>query len=208
MGLPAIVLAGTGFRAVETFLIEALPAARFEMIEASVLRTAGANAGVLIPAMARIDGELMDRVSGLRMIHQWGAGLEGVDIAAATARRIAVANVPSTGGNADSVAEWCVMAVIALSRRLPLAIDTIRNGTAWGTPMGRALIGRTAGIVGLGGIGQALAARLKPFGMQLIAIKQIRNRSWPSDSVWSGLVGRNVCLICSDRATTFSSAFR
>src|SRR5205807_7605426 len=56
--------------------------------------------------------------------------------------------------------------------RLPLALETIRQGRGWGTPLGRALIGRTAGIVGLGGIGQALAARLKPFGMRLIGIKR------------------------------------
>lgn len=39
--------------------------------------------------------------------------------------------------------------------------------------MGRALLGRTAGIVGLGGIGQALAARLRPFGMRLLAVKRV-----------------------------------
>ncbi len=172
MMMPAIVVAGTGFRAVQDFIRQALPDARFDMIDPSVLRTDGFDAEVLIPAMARIDGTMMDRIRGLRLIHQWGAGLEGVDIAAATARRIAVANVPSTGGNADSVAEWCVMAAIALSRRLPLALETIRKGSGWGAPIGRALIGRTAGIVGLGGIGQALAIRLRPFGMRLVGIKQ------------------------------------
>jgi phosphoglycerate dehydrogenase-like enzyme len=149
-----------------------VPDARCEMIDAAVLRTIGFDAEVLIPAMTRIDATMMDRIRGLRLIHQWGAGLEGVDIGAATARQIAVANVPSTGGNADSVAEWCVMAAIALSRRLLPAIETIRTGSGWGAPIGRALLGRTAGIVGLGGIGQALAVRLRPFGMRLIGIKR------------------------------------
>jgi phosphoglycerate dehydrogenase-like enzyme len=167
-----IVVAGIGFRVVQDFLRQAVPEARCEMIDSAVLRTAGFDAEVLIPAMARIDGTMMDRIRGLRLIHQWGAGLEGVDIAAATARRIMVANVPSTGGNADSVAEWCVMVAIALSRRLPSALETIRNGSGWGAPIGRALCGRTAGIVGLGGIGQALAVRLRPFGMRLIGIKR------------------------------------
>jgi phosphoglycerate dehydrogenase-like enzyme len=167
-----IVVAGTGFRAVRQFLLEAVPDARCDIIDAAVLRTDGFDAEVLIPAMARIDETIMDRIRGLRLIHQWGAGLEGVDVAAATARHIAVANVPSTGGNADSVAEWCVMAAIALSRRLPLALETIRRGTGWGAPIGRTLLGRTAGIVGLGGIGQALAMRLRPFGMRLIGIRR------------------------------------
>ncbi|MBV8774369.1 MAG: hypothetical protein JO166_18850 [Deltaproteobacteria bacterium] len=170
--MTAIVLAGTGFRAVQDFIQDAIPGVRFSMVDPLRLRASGYEAEVLIPAMARIDTAMMDSIRGLRLIHQWGAGLEGVDIAAATARGILVANVPSTGGNADSVAEWCVMAAIALSRRLPSALEIIRHGTGWGAPIGRTLLGRTAGIVGLGGIGQALALRLRPFQMRVIGIKR------------------------------------
>ena len=166
-------MAGTGFAAVRQFLVEALPDARLDQVEVATLRAKGHAADVMLPAMSRVDGALMDRIQGLRLIQQWGAGLEGVDIAAATERKIAVANVPTPGtGNAESVAEWCVMAAIAISRRLPLAQETIRTGGTWGTPLGRALMGRTAGIVGLGGIGQALAARLRPFGMRLIGLQR------------------------------------
>jgi phosphoglycerate dehydrogenase-like enzyme len=166
-------MAGTGFAAVRQFLIEALPDARLDQVEVATLRAKGHAADVMLPAMARIDGALMDRIEGLRLIQQWGAGLEGVDVAAATERKIAVANVPTPGtGNAESVAEWCVMAAIAISRRLPLAQETIRSGGTWGTPLGRAMMGRTAGIVGLGGIGQALASRLRPFGMRLIGLQR------------------------------------
>jgi phosphoglycerate dehydrogenase-like enzyme len=174
MSLARVVVAGTGFKALREFMIEAMAAAvHLEMIDPSVLRREGTTADVLIPAMSRIDDELMNRIEGLRLIQQWGAGLEGVDIEAATRRQIAVANVPSAGtGNAESVAEWCVMAAIAVSRRLPVAHEMIRGGKGWGGPMGRALLGRTAGIIGLGGIGQALAQRLGPFGMRLIGIKR------------------------------------
>jgi phosphoglycerate dehydrogenase-like enzyme len=170
---PSIVVAGTGFTSIRQFFSEEYPQARLEMVEPAELRRNGFAADALIPAMARIDGELMDRIQGLRLIQQWGAGLEGVDVAAATNRGIAVANVPTAGsGNAESVAEWCVMAAIAISRRLTIAQEFIRSGQTWGAPRGRALIGRTAGIVGLGGIGQALALRLKPFGMRLMAIQR------------------------------------
>ncbi len=64
------------------------------------------------------------------------------------------------------------MAAIAVSRHLSAAEQTIRAGTGWGTPRGRAMMGRTAGIVGLGGIGQALAVRLKPFGMRLLGLQR------------------------------------
>jgi phosphoglycerate dehydrogenase-like enzyme len=166
-------MAGTGFAAVRQFMIEALPGAQLDQVEVATLRTKGHAADVMLPAMSRIDGPLMDRIEGLRLIQQWGAGLEGVDVAAATERKIAVANVPTPGtGNAESVAEWCVMAAIAISRRLPLAQENIRAAGTWGTPLGRALMGRTAGILGLGGIGQALALRLRPFGMRLIGLQR------------------------------------
>lgn len=167
-----IVIAGTGFPLVRAALEEALPGARVEAQPVEVLRR-GSTADVLLPTMARVDGALMDAVSGLRLVQQWGAGLEGVDVPAATARRIAVANVPTAGtGNAESVAEWCVLAALALARRLREAERTIRAGESWGVPAGRALLGRTAGIVGLGGIGRALAARLRPFGMRLFAVRR------------------------------------
>ena len=173
MPQPTVVVAGTGFTAVRQYMSAELPEVRLEMIDPAELRKHGFAAEVLIPAMARIDGALMDRIKGLRLIQQWGAGLEGVDIDAATERRIAVANVPTAGsGNAESCAEWCVMAAIAVSRRLPVAIQTIHAGSAWGSPRGRALMGRTAGIIGLGGIGQALAVRLKPFGMRLLGLQR------------------------------------
>jgi phosphoglycerate dehydrogenase-like enzyme len=173
MPQPTIVVAGTGFAVVREYGTEFLPGARLEMIDAAELRKHGFSAQVLIPAMTLIDADLMDRIEGLRLIQQWGAGLEGVDIEAATRRRIAVANVPTAGsGNAESVAEWCVMAAIAVSRRLLTASANIRAGRDWGSPSGRVLLGRTAGIVGLGGIGQALAVRLKPFGMRLLALQR------------------------------------
>lgn len=168
-----VVVAGTGFPAVRQHLLEVLPKVQLELIDPAVLRRDGVSADVLIPSMSRIDGELMDRIQGLRLIQQWGTGLEGVDVLAATRRGIAVARVPTAGtGNAESVAEWCVMVAIAVSRLLPEADRMIRAGKSWGEPRGLALLGRTAGIVGMGGIGQALAMRLRPFGMRLLGIKR------------------------------------
>ncbi len=168
-----VVVAGSGFAALRAHLAQAMPTATIVATEPGQLRGGGAEALVLIPTMARIDAAVMDGIGGLRLIQQWGAGLEGVDLAAAAERGIAVANVPSAGtGNADSVAEWCVMAAIALSRRLPELEKSIRSGGAWGGPIGQGLRGRTAGLLGLGGIGQALAARLRPFGMHVLGLRR------------------------------------
>jgi phosphoglycerate dehydrogenase-like enzyme len=64
------------------------------------------------------------------------------------------------------------MAAIAISRRLAAAERNIRTGGVLGAPLGRALLGRSAGILGVGGVGQALAARLRPFGMRMNGVDQ------------------------------------
>jgi len=170
---PRVILAGLAFPAVREYLEQALPGIEVEAVSLDHLAQHGSRAEVLIPMMSSISAKLMDRIKNLRLIQQWGAGLEAIDIAAATARNVAVANVPSAGtGNAESVAEWCIMAAIAVSRRLAETQHGIRTASPWGWPCGQALLGRTAGIVGLGGIGKALAMRLKPFGMRLLGLKR------------------------------------
>jgi phosphoglycerate dehydrogenase-like enzyme len=170
---PRVILAGLAFPAVREYLKQALPGIEVEAVSLDHLAQHGSLAEVLIPMMSSISAKLMDRIENLRLIQQWGAGLEAIDIEGATARNVAVANVPSAGtGNAESVAEWCIMAAIALSRRLAETQTGIRTASPWGWPCGQALLGRTAGIVGLGGIGQALAVRLKPFGTRLLGLKR------------------------------------
>ncbi|TKI08220.1 2-hydroxyacid dehydrogenase [Martelella alba] len=127
---------------------------------------------VVIPTMTRLDAALLKTSDRLRLIQQAGAGLEGVDLAAARQQGIAVANVPSDcSGNADSVAELAVGMMIALARNIR-AIPAALQKSQLGSPMGLGLRGKTAGLVGLGGIGKALAKRLAAFDMRLIGIKQ------------------------------------
>lgn len=160
------------FSAVRAYIQRDLPDAELELCDPAALDQGELRGSVLIPLMVRVDEALLARAPNVRLIHQWGAGVEGVDHAAATARGIAVANAPTTGGNAESVAEWCVMAAIALSRQLAVLQAGAAAGGPWGVPLGRALFGKTAGIVGLGGIGQALARRLAAFGMRVVGVKQ------------------------------------
>lgn len=127
---------------------------------------------VLIPTMSPVTRELLEQCDCLRLIQQCGVGLEGVDLQAACEKDIWVANVPSDiSGNADSVAELGIYLMIGLSRNLSGMQRSLAAGKM-GEPMGRALKGKTVGIVGLGGIGQALAQRLRSFGVRLAGIRR------------------------------------
>ena len=128
---------------------------------------------VLIPTMTRITNEMIEQNDRLKLIQQCGSGLELVDIGAANEKGIWVANVPTgISGNADSVAEIGIYMIIGLSRNVKAMARSL-SAKKMGVPQGRALYGRTVGLVGLGGIGQALIKRLKTFDVDLIGIKRI-----------------------------------
>jgi phosphoglycerate dehydrogenase-like enzyme len=127
---------------------------------------------VLIPTMCPITRETLASSDRLRLVQQCGAGLEGVDLAAAGERGIWVANVPTDiSGNADSVAEIGIYFMIGLARDVRGMARSLAE-RKMGEPRGRSLSGRTVGLVGLGGIGRALATRLKAFQVRLIGIKR------------------------------------
>jgi phosphoglycerate dehydrogenase-like enzyme len=127
---------------------------------------------VLIPTMCSITRETLASSDRLRLIQQCGAGLEGVDLAAAREKGIRVANVPTDiSGNADSVAEIGIYLMIGLARDVRGMARSLAGGKM-GEPRGRSLSGCTVGLVGLGGIGRALARRLKAFQTRLIGIKR------------------------------------
>jgi phosphoglycerate dehydrogenase-like enzyme len=127
---------------------------------------------VVIPTMSRVTEPLLATADRLRLIQQVGSGLEGVDIEAARMRGIRVANVPTDScPNADSVAELGIYMMIGLARNFRGMAASFANRRI-GEPRGTTLMGKTVGIVGLGGIGKALAKRLRAFDVRLIGIKR------------------------------------
>ena len=127
------------------------------------------NADVLIPTVSPIPAAAFDSTR-VRLVQQYGAGLDTVDIPAATRAGVYVANVPSAGtGNAESVAELSILFMLALSRKYPQTQESLQQRKL-GAPMGQTLKGRTAAIIGFGGIGQELAKRLAGFEMKVLAV--------------------------------------
>ena len=132
---------------------------------------AAQNADVLIPLVNKVPVAAFNSPR-LKLIQQFGVGLDVVDIPAATAAGVRVANVPSVGsGNAESVAELAIAHLLMLARQLPLALQRFRERKL-GAPMGDALWQSTVLILGYGGIGEEIARRLTGFGCRVIAVSR------------------------------------
>ncbi|MCD7473362.1 hypothetical protein HAX54_015187 [Datura stramonium] len=124
----------------------------------------------------KMNSHVISRARKMKLIMQFGVGLDGVDVDAATRHGIKVARIPSNKtGNAVSCAEMVVYLILALLRKqheMKIAVEHKRLGE----PVGDSLLGKTVLIMGLGNIGIHLAKRLRPFDVKLIATK----RSWPT----------------------------
>ena len=130
---------------------------------------------VIVPLWSELDGETI-RAGQFGLIQQFGAGVDNIDIAAATSAGVWVANMP--GLNAVDVAEHAVLLLLALLRRLPESPSGFDSGH-WGDPPGEALAGSTVCIVGLGAVGSQLARRLDPFEVRLIGVRRDVRRGAP-----------------------------
>lgn len=105
----------------------------------------------------RVDGELMDRAPGLRVVANYAVGYDNVDLDAAAARGVLVGNTPDV--LTDATADLAFALILAAARRLPEATENVRAGEwlTWEPTglLGRAVQGATLGIVGGGRIGSA-----------------------------------------------------
>jgi D-3-phosphoglycerate dehydrogenase len=127
------------------------------------------GADIVIGDAARrypLDGPAIAAMRRCRLIEQPSVGYNTIDVRAATARGIPVANAP--GYNADAVADWVLMAVLVLLRGGVAAEAVMRRGDWQPWPNGRELGALTVGIVGMGNIGSAVARRVRGFGSELL----------------------------------------
>lgn len=132
-------------------------------------RLAETGADVLVVRSTKVTVAEMDRASGLALIVRAGAGVNTIDLGAASSRAVAVSNCP--GKNAIAVAELAWGLILALDRRIVDQANDLRAGI-WNKALygkARGLAGRTLGVVGLGAIGLEVVARAKAFGMPVVA---------------------------------------
>ena len=129
------------------------------------------RADVLVSTVTdQIDGRILAQAGDqLRLIAQFGAGVDNIDVQSATQRGIAVTNTP--GVLTDDTADVTMALILAVPRRLHEGTALMAEGKfdGWAPTwmMGRRLAGKRLGIIGMGRIGQAVARRARAFGLQI-----------------------------------------
>jgi phosphoglycerate dehydrogenase-like enzyme len=131
------------------------------MENAEVLLRGGIPASVL--------DHVISRAPALRWIHSASAGVDRVATPAVRARDITVTN--ARGVFSRPIAEYVVMMVLAIARRLPQLLELQRERT-WQPLRGVELASLTVGIIGYGSIGSEIAALLEPFGTRILATRR------------------------------------
>jgi D-3-phosphoglycerate dehydrogenase len=138
-------------------------------LSAADLPEAVAGCQVLVVRSTQVSAATIQAGAALGLIVRAGAGVNTIDRQAASARGVFVANCP--GQNAVAVAELTLGLLLSLDRRLPDQVADLRAGR-WNKKeysQAQGLFGRTLGVIGTGAIGQAVIARARAFGMQVVA---------------------------------------
>lgn len=140
----------------------------FEWSQQELEERIGDYHGILIRSATKLTAELIEKASSLRAIGRAGVGVDNVDVAAATARGIVVANAPES--NVVTAAEHTMAMLLALARNIPQAQASLTSGK-WERSKfsGVELYEKTLGILGFGRIGQLVAQRARGFGMRVLA---------------------------------------
>ena len=137
----------------------------------AALREAVATADVLVPTLTdEIDQALLAQAGPrLKLIANYGAGVDHIDIETARSRGILVSNTP--GVLTEDTADMTMALILAVPRRLKEGIELMQSGDwqGWSPTaiMGHRIWGKRLGIVGMGRIGTAVARRARAFGIQI-----------------------------------------
>ena len=140
-------------------------------MSAEALRQAVATADVLVPTLTDpIDQKLLAQAGPqLKLIANYGAGFDHIDVETARSRGILVSNTP--GVLDEDTADMTMALILAIPRRLAEGLALVQSGKweGWSPTaiMGHRLSGKRLGIIGMGRVGQAVARRAKAFGLQI-----------------------------------------
>ncbi len=135
------------------------------------LAEAARNADVLVPTVTdRIDSGVLSKAGDrLKLIANFGNGVDNIDVAAAAGRGITVTNTPNV--LTEDTADMTMALILAVPRRLAEGFEILEHGKwqGWSPTwmLGHRIWGKRLGIIGMGRIGQAVARRARAFGMSI-----------------------------------------
>ncbi|WP_420343409.1 2-hydroxyacid dehydrogenase [Paenirhodobacter sp.] len=162
-----------------------VPMTREELVAAMT------RADVLVPTITdHIDANMLAQAGErLRLIANYGAGVDHIDIASARSRGVLVSNTP--GVTTEDTADMAMALILAVTRRIPEGLALMQAGewSGWAPTalLGGRIGGKRLGILGMGRIGQALAKRARSFGMQIHYHNRRRLRpevEYPLEATW------------------------
>ena len=139
-----------------------------KLSEAELAKKIKGYDALIVRSGTTVTKKIIQAADNLKVIGRAGVGLDNVDVAAASKKGIVVMNAPA--GNTISTAEHAFSLMLSLSRNIPQANHSVKEGK-WDRKkfMGVELYGKTLGIVGLGRIGAEFAKRAHSFGMKILA---------------------------------------
>ncbi len=142
------------------------PDVKAEELPALVRRT---DPQILIVRGKKVTADVLKSGAALTLVIRAGAGIDAIDVEAASGLGVFVSNCP--GKNSIAVAELVIGLLLSCDRRIPDQVIDLRQGHWRKGEYSKAqgLYGRTLGIVGLGQIGREIASRTQAFGMRVIA---------------------------------------
>jgi len=158
---------------IETSCIEILQSAGFDVThkpslkEDEIISIINDYNVLIVRSGTKVTKKIIDASKNLELIARAGAGVDNIDVTAATHRGIIVMNTP--GGNTLSTAEHTMALLLSMCRNIPTANYELKQGS-WDRKkyLGTELFGKKIGIIGLGKIGKEVAIRCKAFGMDVI----------------------------------------
>jgi len=147
---------------------------------------------LVVRSSTQVDVELIEKMDKMEVIGRAGAGVDNIDVKAATRKGILVMNTP--GGNTISASEHTMALMLATARKIPQANISLHL-KKWDRKrfQGSELFGKTLGLIGLGKIGKEVAIRAKAFGMKVIsfdplvsadAISDLEIQLVPVEDIW------------------------
>jgi D-3-phosphoglycerate dehydrogenase / 2-oxoglutarate reductase len=138
-------------------------------VPAKDLPEAARDASILIVRSKQVTGEVFEHAPSLSLVVRAGAGVNTIDVVAASRRGVYVTNCP--GQNSIAVAELAIGLVLALDRRIPDEVAALRAGRWEKKKFSEAqgVFGRTLAVAGVGAIGREVVARARALGMRVVA---------------------------------------